>query len=315
MKRYIAIGGLVLASLLIANPSLRAEPTQITLATATKGGGFKLYGSNAAAVINEVAPLLNIVAKNTKGSLENIGLLETGQFDLGLVQGVAAYEAFAGIGQKPANMKVIAAIYSSPGMFVVKADHPARSVEDLVGKPIAWGTKTSGLTLMARYIMDGLGLDRDTSFEPRFLKRAGDGPPLVLGGEVAAFWGAGIGWPGFKRVMAAGGRFIGFTEEQVQKVTAKHTFLKSMVVPAGSYEGQSDPVQAIGVWSFLMARADLPDEIAYKLAKALDDGVEKLSSRLTQARETTPENTRSAAERSQIHPGALRYLDEKRSKD
>lgn len=312
MKRCIAVWGVLLSGLLIGTASVCADPTQITLATATKGGGFELYGSNAAAVINEVDYSVNVVAKNTKGSLENIGLLAEGRFDLGLVQGVAAHEAFSGIGQKPVNLKVIAAIYSSPGMFVVRADHPVRSVSDLVGNPIAWGTKTSGLTLMARYIMDGLGLDRDKDFQPRFLKRAGDGPPMVLNGEVAAFWGAGIGWPGFRRVMAAGGRFIGFTEAQVQKVTSKHTFLKPMVLPAGSYEGQSEPVQAIGVWSFLLSRPDLPDEIAYKLAKALGNGQEKLASRLPQARETTPENTRAAAKRTRIHPGVLRYLDEQR---
>ncbi len=312
MKRCIAVWGVLLSGLLIATASVCADPTQISLATATKGGGFELYGSNAAAVINQVDHSVNVVAKNTRGSLENIALLAEGSFDLGLVQGVAAHEAFSGIGQKPVNLKVIAAIYSSPGMFVVMADHSARSVADLVGKPIAWGTKTSGLTLMARYIMDGLGLDRDKDFQPRFLKRAGDGPPMVLNGEVAAFWGAGIGWPGFMRVIAAGGRFIGFTEAQVQKVTAKHTFLKPMVLPAGSYEGQSEPVQAIGVWSFLLSRPDLPDEIAYKLAKALGDGQERLASRLPQARETTPGNTRAAAERTHIHPGVLRYLDEQR---
>ncbi len=312
MKRcVVALCGLFFGLL---NPitSVSADPTPITLATATKGGGFELYGSVAAAVINELQPKLNVVPENTKGSLENIGLLADRKFDLGLVQGVAAFEAFAGIGQKPVNLKVIAAIYSSPGMFVVRSDHPARSVADLVGEPIAWGTRTSGLTLMAYYVMDGLGLNRDKDFQSRFLIRAGDGPPLVLNGEVAAFWGAGIGWPGFEQVMAAGGRFIGFTEAEVQKVTAKHSFLKPMTVPAGSYEGLDEPVRTVGVWSFLLSRPDLPEEIAYMLAKALSDGHELLASRLSQARETTPENTRAAAERSHIHPGVLRFLDEHR---
>ena len=122
MKRcLVALCGLLFG---LVNPitSVSADPTPITLATATKGGGFELYGSVAAAVINELQPKLNVVPENTKGSLENIGLLAEGKFDLGLVQGVAAFEAFAGIGQKPVNLKVIAAIYSSPGMFVVRSD-------------------------------------------------------------------------------------------------------------------------------------------------------------------------------------------------
>ncbi len=309
MNRLLSSACLVLA-LLIGGSPVKSEPTALTLATATKGGGFELYGSNAARVINDVDASLKVVSKNTKGSLENIGLLQDGKFDIGLVQGVAAYEAFAGIGRKPVDLKVIAAIYSSPGMFVVNAKSKAQDVQDLVGRPIAWGTTTSGLTLMAKYIMDGLGLDRDKDFSPQFLKKAGNGPPMVLKGEVDAFWGAGIGWPGFTRVMEAGGRFIGFTAEQVKQVTAKHAFLKPMEVPAGSYKGQSKSVQAIGVWSFILSRPDLPDEVAYRLAKALHAGNKTLAARLPQARETTPQNTKAAADRSRLHPGVLKYLKE-----
>ncbi|MEO1206250.1 MAG: TAXI family TRAP transporter solute-binding subunit [Pseudomonadota bacterium] len=289
---------------------LRAEPVTLKMATATKGGGFELYGNAAAELVNQTDASLNIVAENTNGSLENIGLLADGTYDLGLVQGVAAYEAFAGIGQAPVDLKVIAAIYSSPGMFVVKADSPAATVRDLVGRPVAWGTATSGLTLMARYIMDGLGLERDKNFKPTFLDKAGNGPPLVLNGEVDAFWGAGIGWPGFTRVMSAGGRFIGFSDAEVAQVTAKHPFLQGMVVPAGSYTGQPEPVQAIGVWSFILARTDLPDDVGYRLAKALHAAQPKLAERLPQARETTPQNTQRAAEATHIHPGVRRYLRE-----
>lgn len=294
----------------LGTASATAEPTALTLATATKGGGFEVFGNAAAAIINETDPTLKVEAKNTKGSTENIELLAKGEYDLGLVQGVAAFEAFEGIGQQPKDLKIIAAIYSSPGMFVVKAGHPAKSVADLTGKPIAWGTPTSGLTLMARYIMDGLGLDRDADFTPRFLDKASDGPPLVASGEVDAFWGAGIGWPGFTRVMEKGGRFIGFTDEEVAKVTAKHGFLKPMTVAAGSYQGQSEPVQAIGVWSFILARADLPDDAAFRVAKALHEGQPKLAEKLPQASETLPANTLAGADENRIHPGALKYLRE-----
>ena len=55
-----------------------AEPTRVTLATATPGGGFPFFGNNAAAVINETDKSLNVVTQNTKGSTENIGLLNEG---------------------------------------------------------------------------------------------------------------------------------------------------------------------------------------------------------------------------------------------
>jgi hypothetical protein len=59
-----------------------AQATQVSLATATPGGGFPLFGDNAAAVINETDLTLNVVTQNTAGSAENIRLLEQGKVDL-----------------------------------------------------------------------------------------------------------------------------------------------------------------------------------------------------------------------------------------
>src|ERR1043165_396112 len=182
--------------------------THVTLATATPGGGFPFFGDNAAAVINETDKSLSVETKNTKGSAENIGLLNDRKVDIALVAGEPAYEAFQGIGQGKTTALVIQAIYSNPGMFAVRGDSRAKSLRDLIGKPIAWGTQASGLTLLGRYVTDGLGLDREKDFQPHFLDKAGDGPLMVADGRVAALWGGGIGWPGLSAVMKAGGRLL-----------------------------------------------------------------------------------------------------------
>ncbi len=288
-----------------------AQKTNVSMATATPGGGFPFFGDNAAAVINETDATLNVQTQNTKGSGENIGLLEQGKVDIALVAGEPAYEAFTGIGRKPTNIKIISAIYSNPGMFAVRGDSPAQTLKDLIGKPVAWGTRASGLTLLGRYVTDGLGLDRDKDFQAHYLDKAGDGPVMVADGRVAALWGGGIGWPGFTAVMKAGGRFVGLTPDEVAKVSAKHSFLKPITVPAGSYEGQKEPVNSVGSWSFVLARTDLPDDVAYRLAKALHQGHAALVKRVAQGRETTPQNTKMAAPKpDQIHPGVQKYLKE-----
>jgi TRAP transporter TAXI family solute receptor len=306
--RLVFLAALPLAAL--SAPAL-AQKTAVTLATATPGGGFPLYGDNAAAVINETDPTLDVRTLNTKGSAENIPLLEDGKVDTALVTGEPAYEAFAGIGRPPSSNKIIAAIYSSPGMFVVRGDSPAHAVTDLVDKPVAWGARASGLTLFGRYVMEGLGLDRDKDFQPVYLDKASDGPIMVADGRVAALWGGGIGWPGFTAVTQAGGHLIGLTPDEIARVNARYNFLKPITVPAGAYPGQAAPVNSVGSWSFILARASLPDDVAYRLAAALDHGHAALVSRLDQARETTPQNTLAAAPRpEQIHPGVMRYLRE-----
>ena len=104
-----------------------AQKTNVVLGTATPGGGFPLFGGAAAETINETDPSLAVEPRNTKGSAENIPLLEEGKLDIALVAGEPAYEAFAGIGRQPTNLKIVTAIYSNPGMFVVQAATARRS--------------------------------------------------------------------------------------------------------------------------------------------------------------------------------------------
>jgi uncharacterized protein len=293
--------------------STTASPTVVTLATATPGGGFPLYGGVVAETVNAADPTLRITPRNTKGSTENVPLLERGEVDIGLVQGEVAYEALSGIGRPPAPLKIIAAMYSTPGMFVARGDSPYRRIADLRGKPVAFGARGSGLVILARYVLDGLGLDPDRDFAAIYLDRAGDGPLMVLDGRAAALWGGGIGWPGFTTVAEApcGARFIAPDAAEAARIRAKHAFLKPLTVMPGSYPGQREPIHSLGSWSFILARPGLPDSLAYRLARALHEAEPALAAKLPQARETTAANTAAAApDRALIHPGVLRYLAE-----
>src|SRR5712672_4079712 len=287
--------------------------TQISLGTATPGGGFPLYGNAFAEIMNVADPALSIEPRNTKGSNENIPMLEQGHLDLGLVAGEPSYEAFMGIGRPATKLKILTAIYSSPGMFVVRADSPYKTIRDLVGQPVAFGARSSGLPILSRYMLDGLGLKQDEDFQAVYLDRAGDGPAMVLDGRVAALWGAGIGWPGFKTMSESpgGARFIAPDADEIARIKAKHTFLKPLTVPANSYPNQSAAINSLGSWSFVLARTDLPDEVAYRLAKSLHGAESPLCKKLPQACETTAANTLAAAPNADlIHPGVLKYFRE-----
>ncbi len=260
----------------------------LTLATATPGGGFPVYGDAVIAAVREVDPALTIEPRNTKGSTENVPLLEKNEVDLALVQGEVAYETLQGVGRAPSPIRIVAAMYSTPGMFVVRGDSPARSIEDLKGRPVAFGARGSGLVLLARYVLDGLGLDPERDFQAVYLDRAGDGPAT----------------PG-------GARFIVPDADGLRRIQARHAFLKPLTVPAGSYPGQDAPIASLGSWSFIMARPGLADDAAYRVAKTLHRAEAGIAQRLPQGKETTAANTAAAAPRAElIHPGVRRYLAE-----
>ncbi len=156
---------------------------RVRLGTATPGGGFPVYGAAFVEGVRRFDPTLEIEAINTKGSTENVPMLEAGTLDIALVQGEVVHESLQGIGRAPADLRVLTAMYPTAGMFVVRADSPYHTIADLKGKPIAWGAGGSGLVILGRYAMDGLGLDAAKDFQPIYLERAGDGPAMVLDGR------------------------------------------------------------------------------------------------------------------------------------
>jgi TRAP transporter TAXI family solute receptor len=313
-SRIVCAGLLLLVSSAAAQDGGKAiQKTTISLGTATPGGGFPLYGNAFAEIINAADPMLSIEPRNTKGSNENIPLLEAGQLDIGLVAGEPSYEAFMGIGRPATRLKILTAMYSSPGMFVVRADSPYKTIHDLVGQPVAFGAKGSGLPILSRYMLDGLGLKQDEDFKSIYLDRAGDGPAMVQDGRAAALWGAGIGWPGFSAMASSqgGARFIAPDAGEIARIRAKHSFLKPLTIPANSYPNQVAPIDSVGSWSFILARESLPDDVAYRLARTLHGAEAAFCKKLAQACETTAANTVAAAPNPElIHPGVLKYFRE-----
>ena len=287
--------------------------TTLVLGTATQGGGFPLYGNAFADVMMQADPTLSIRTQNTMGSSENMPMMEKGQLDLGLVAGESFYQALQGIGRPPLKLKILTAIYGSAGMFAVRGDSPFHSIQDLVGKRIAFGAKGSGIPILGRYMLDGIGLKQDEDFKSFLLDHAKEGPEMVLDGRADAIWGAGVGYPGFFDLAKgpSGVRFIAPTAEEIEKMKAKHALLKPMTIPAGSYPGQTEPINSLGSWSFILTRLDLPDDVAYHLAKTLHGAEAAFCQKLKQACETTAANTVAAVpDIALIHPGVMKYYRE-----
>ena len=298
---------------LLSAPGWTGEPvSHVRLGTATPGGGFQLFGQHLAEVINAHDANLHVEAMATRGSTQNLADLEADKLDIGLVEGNAARVALEGIGRAPAKLKVLSVMYPNPGMFAVRVESPYRDILDLKGKPVAFGTRASGLRILANDVLDGIGLHPEQDFTQVILEKAGDGPRLVLENQVEALWGAGIGWPGFVKLAesAGGARFIAPNAAQIAQIRTKHPHLRPMTVPANTYPGQTQAIESVGLWSLVLIRADVTDDLAYALARAMARGEAALAQRLTQGGYTTARNTVSEVDVSRLHPGAVRYYKE-----
>ena len=286
-----------------------AQATRLSLGTALQGGAVHNYGIAFIDSLRQVDPLMEIKAVNTRGIQDNVALLEQGKLDIALVFGEVAHELFAGIGRPPTKLKVVSVMYSTPGMFVVRADSRYRSIADLKGRRVVWNIRNGGLALQGRYMVDGLGLDPEKDFEAVYVENLRDGPDMVIDGTAAALWGGGYRWPGFITVAGntRGARFIAPSEQEIVRIRDKHPFLARLVVPAGLYPGQHDAIPTVGTWSYVLARADLEESSGYRLAASLHK-VERANLLNKTLIESTVKNTLSAVGNlDMLQPGVLAY--------
>ncbi len=285
---------------------LQAALPPLVLGTSTAGGGFALYGETLERLLNRQAGRSLLHAQRTRGTAENLVLLQRGEIDAALVQGTAASEVLQQ-GQA-AGLRVLWAMYPSPGMLAVPAASAARRLEDLKGRRVVFGVRSSGLVTLARQVFDGLGLDIDRDFEAIYVTQAAESPRWVLAGEAAALWGAGEGWPGFVALSQApgGSRFLGPAAEQLPQILAKYPLLQGMTVPAGLYPGIDAPLATVGSVNPILVRADLDMARAEAFVRAIQAVAAELAQALPQAAFGSLNSTRASTPAPELLHPALR---------
>lgn len=296
-----------------ATPSAGATPASasadlrpLRLGTSTPGGGFSQYGELLQAVLNRRQGRALLQARSTRGTVENLDLLQRGELDMALIQGTSADEVLQ---RGPAGgLCILYAMYPSPGMLAVPRASAARRLEDLAGQPVVFGVRTSGLVALARQVFAGIGLDIDRDFKAIYVERAADSPRIVLAGEAGGLWGAGEGWPGFVQVAQSpgGARFIGPSPEQIPRIIARYPLLKGMEVPAQSYPGIESPLSTVGSVNLILARADLDDARAKAFVTAMQQAGPELTAALPQAHFSTLANTLASAPSPELLHRVLR---------
>jgi uncharacterized protein len=252
-----------------------------------------------------------VTAQPTQGPNRNIILVETGHAALGLITMGIGWEAWNGTGgwtkgQRFRAMRAILPMYDSPFQIAVAMRSKVQSVEQLAGKRIGAGPRggTSG-TYFPR-IFDILKIPvllSDGSVEERISQiRRGQLDAVVLT--------TGVPDPAlFKLDQEQGMNYVPFTAGQIKILKQQMPELGDSTVARGVYPSLTVDYHTVGLFNFIVVNKDLPEDLVYRIVKAIFDRHAELIKAHSAARETIPANINRDTFLP-IHPGALRYYRE-----
>ena len=105
-------------------------------------------------------------------------------------------------------------------------------------------------------------------------------------------------------------KLISLTEEDLQKLSEKRKGYSLFTLPPGTYPGIEEDAVCLNTDVVFVTRDDIPDEVAYNLAKAFVDHIEVFGSSLAIMKGITPEQLANVPGGIEVHPGALKFYKE-----
>ncbi len=255
------------------SPAAEHAPQILAIGTADSGGTMYPAGRAIAQIINGSDLDVELIVSASQGSVSNIRSLKSGDIDLGLVSGDAAYAAvhgFENFDSEPfQDLRVIAAIYPSLSNWMARSSSGLSYIHELYGKRIGVGPQNSSTETSAALVLSSMGITPENS---TFVNAGlGSGAEQVREGTLDVIYGfAGIPINGLAELAdSASCVLLNYTQEELEDILEENPFYYQEIIPAGTYENQTKDVATFGAKCLLCASADMDEELVYDLTSAL----------------------------------------------
>jgi TRAP-type uncharacterized transport system substrate-binding protein len=282
-------------SISCANPS---NVQYLSIATGDTGGVYYAYGGGLAKVVSEHVPGVRATAESTAASVDNLKLIRDGQADVAFTLADTAADAAAGrgpfAGARPVGARALAVLYFNY-LHLVTLDAALTSIQDLRGRVVATGLPGSGTEVTARRVLAAVGIDPDR--------------------DVTLFWSGGLPTPAFLDLAHSPNVHMRLvpTAPALDSLKREYGALYTQLeIPSGTYRGIDVAVPVVGVANLLVVRADMPEDLAYRLTRVLFENQAELAAVHPEAKKLSL-GTAVTGSPLEYHAGAVRYYRERKA--
>lgn len=298
------------AALAVATLSLTAcgddfDQVKLTVAAGVQGGVYHQL-STALADAWAVDPgVQRPQVAETRGSVDNLTRLRTGQAQVGISAADAADDELArsGAGHK---LYALARLHDDYLQLIVRDDVRATKLADLKDKRVSVGAVDSGVILIAQRLLETAGLSPERDLQARHLDPNASAEEMRQGRLDAFFWSGGVPTQTVTDLAKTVPVRMLDLGDLLPDLRSRYPIYGSATLPASAYQLPGGPITTLVVRNFLL----VTDQMSADVAEALLRGLFRAQPALVAANPVARSiEVRSAIETTpvELHPGAARY--------
>lgn len=284
---------------------------KIRFGTAGIGGAYHIFADTFAGIVTRESEKYSVEVKTTAGSAANIRLLSEGYIQMAAAQNDLINSAYYAEGsfensKQYRGYSAVAALYMESCQIVVRCDSGIENIDDLQGKTVSIGEDESGTQLNAQQILEVCGLT-DRLVNKVSLDYTDAANQLKEGSIDAFFCTAGIQTTVISELSKQCDiKLLELDGRVIEKLLDSYSFYKKCVIPKGTYAGQNEDVETVGVKAVLLVSDKLSEKTVKAITKTLFENKQELQYALPVDLEL---NEQSAVEEITIpfHKGAAAY--------
>lgn len=312
-----ANGILVTALMLLFAASSANSQTFVRMASGPAGGSWYPLGAKIMEVLEQEVDGIS-TSNGPGGGAGNVRDVDAGNAEMGWTFGFTAYQGRNGAGpfdKKHTNVRHFASLYTGVLQTAVPRDSDIRSYADLKGRNVCPGQTFFSGYQMFQHVLRYYDLSVEA------IKKTGgtvhnvsfsDCVALMKDGHIEAYTAA-VEVPHSTFIdlnFAVKIRQIPIEDNVIEKLLNDNPGYVETAIGEDVYDGIKNDIPTIGAPVTLIINKDVPDDLVYKLTKALWENHDEMSEVKKIWKTSVAPETALRGAAVPVHPGAKRYYDE-----